>query len=438
MMNREQNTGQQAKAAGAEAPPQSVGAVLRHRRAELGLSLDEVSRHLHIRQSHLEALERNDFDALPGRPYVIGFMKAYAAFMGLDGPGLALEYCKNHQKDPTEKLYMPQVRDGDAGHVSWPALLLVGCAFLGLAYGGWYFFNPSPQVAQGVVSDTVAAANGPDDSALASAEGPVASPASPVAAHPVPAAASQANPSGLPPENGTAPLFPNAPTSASNNGSNGVSASDIQKAKATADRLAGDQSGAANQTGAMADTLGFSRHYDHFTLEAHGRSWVSVRDKTGHVRFAHVMHKGEHWVGPAEGAPYTIRAANGSQFTLKAGGADSTEPSTAPLTTGASKRRLILTAEAIENGTLQQALDEPATTSTAAAVDEATNTAATAAAVSAESHMLQKEKTKPTPAKKPAKHPPEQRKRAWHVEEPVHTKPTPATPTNLAPTDLAP
>lgn len=62
-----------------------VGEILRRARMQKGLSVTEAATYLFIREQHLESLERSDFDALPGRVYVIGFVRTYAEFLGLDG-----------------------------------------------------------------------------------------------------------------------------------------------------------------------------------------------------------------------------------------------------------------------------------------------------------------------------------------------------------------
>ncbi len=62
-----------------------VGEILRRARLQMGVTIPQAEATLHIRASHLEALERSDFDALPGRVYVIGFIRTYAEFLSLDG-----------------------------------------------------------------------------------------------------------------------------------------------------------------------------------------------------------------------------------------------------------------------------------------------------------------------------------------------------------------
>ncbi len=61
-----------------------VGEILRRARIQHGLSISDAETHLHIRAQHLEALERSDFDSLPGQVYVIGFIRTYSEFLGLD------------------------------------------------------------------------------------------------------------------------------------------------------------------------------------------------------------------------------------------------------------------------------------------------------------------------------------------------------------------
>ena len=62
----------------------SVGQILHDARLRLNENISEVSRTLKIRQVYLEALESNNFDQLPGKIYVIGFIKAYAKYLELD------------------------------------------------------------------------------------------------------------------------------------------------------------------------------------------------------------------------------------------------------------------------------------------------------------------------------------------------------------------
>lgn len=63
---------------------QGVGHMLRHAREARKISIEEVSRQLRISAQQVDAIEKEDFDALPGRTFVRGFVRNYANLMQLD------------------------------------------------------------------------------------------------------------------------------------------------------------------------------------------------------------------------------------------------------------------------------------------------------------------------------------------------------------------
>ncbi len=62
-----------------------VGEILRRTRVHYGQSLEDVESVLRIRAQQLGAIENGKLDELPGRVYAIGFVRAYAEYLGLDG-----------------------------------------------------------------------------------------------------------------------------------------------------------------------------------------------------------------------------------------------------------------------------------------------------------------------------------------------------------------
>lgn len=62
-----------------------VGEILRRTRQHYNQSLTDVEGILRIRAVQLQALEDGRIDLLPGRVYAIGFVRAYAEYLGLDG-----------------------------------------------------------------------------------------------------------------------------------------------------------------------------------------------------------------------------------------------------------------------------------------------------------------------------------------------------------------
>jgi cytoskeletal protein RodZ len=61
-----------------------LGELLRETRESKGISLAEVEEVTRIRQQFLQALEEEDFAALPGEVFTRGFLRNYAMYLGLD------------------------------------------------------------------------------------------------------------------------------------------------------------------------------------------------------------------------------------------------------------------------------------------------------------------------------------------------------------------
>ena len=60
---------------------EELGAALRAKREERGLSLENVSERLKISTSHLDALEKGDLSGMPHTAYAKGFLRSYASLM---------------------------------------------------------------------------------------------------------------------------------------------------------------------------------------------------------------------------------------------------------------------------------------------------------------------------------------------------------------------
>jgi len=71
--------------------PHSVGERLRQARETAGLTLDQVASQTRIPTRHLHHIEREEWDALPAITYCVGFVRAYANAVGLDGAELSRE-----------------------------------------------------------------------------------------------------------------------------------------------------------------------------------------------------------------------------------------------------------------------------------------------------------------------------------------------------------
>lgn len=81
---------QKAEPGGSEAL--RVGEELRDARLALGYSVEEMAARLRIRRPYLDALEEGRTGDLPGLAYVLGFVRSYAAALGLDAEEMARRY----------------------------------------------------------------------------------------------------------------------------------------------------------------------------------------------------------------------------------------------------------------------------------------------------------------------------------------------------------
>ena len=86
---------------------ESLGNKLKTAREERGLSFDYISRETNISTRYLEALEKEDFSPFPGEPYVLGFLKNYGEYLGLNPEELQSLYNSlkmREQPVPVEQL----------------------------------------------------------------------------------------------------------------------------------------------------------------------------------------------------------------------------------------------------------------------------------------------------------------------------------------------
>ncbi len=164
----------------ADNPLETVGQDLRKARQCKGEDLAQIAAILKIRKGHLEALEESEFDALPGKTYTVGFVRAYASYLGLDGVQ-CVERVKAEiagrieGKDGSGQVSVPEEQKLPQGWLVLAAVLLVA-----IAYGGYYFItsaNRAAVPATQAVPARLQAAAAPPPAAPVPAAAPESSPA---------------------------------------------------------------------------------------------------------------------------------------------------------------------------------------------------------------------------------------------------------------------
>src|SRR6185437_4794731 len=107
-----------------ETPLESVGQDLRAARLRRGDDLATVSKALKIRKDHLEALEEDRLEALPGRTYAVGFVRTYADYLGLDAVQSVERYKAEIAGRTEEREPPPYADEAEERHLPYGWLFL--------------------------------------------------------------------------------------------------------------------------------------------------------------------------------------------------------------------------------------------------------------------------------------------------------------------------
>ena len=86
-----------------EASFAAVGQTLKSRRELLGLSIEDIEQHTHLRIRYLKAMEAGDLDGLPSPVQGRGMLKNYANFLSLDSDQLLLRFADGLQVRRVER-----------------------------------------------------------------------------------------------------------------------------------------------------------------------------------------------------------------------------------------------------------------------------------------------------------------------------------------------
>jgi cytoskeletal protein RodZ len=139
-------------------PPTPFGDQLKREREMRGVSLEEISAATRISTRFLEALEKEQWDQLPGGVFRRGFIRSVARFLGLDGDALISEY-------------ELQTQDNSPGHTSvgassdiprnYRAAAVAVGILAALLAGGWFTYEHyAPEIHAGLHKQQPAPATG--------------------------------------------------------------------------------------------------------------------------------------------------------------------------------------------------------------------------------------------------------------------------------------
>jgi cytoskeleton protein RodZ len=127
------------------------GAVLRQRREELGLSLNDLAASTRVRKTYLQALEEENLQMLPGAAYTVGFLRIYARQLGLPvepllaalaGDGTLEDHAARHALGGD----LPRGARKAKGKRKTGKVLLLVLILLLLAVAGYLYYRQSAQL----------------------------------------------------------------------------------------------------------------------------------------------------------------------------------------------------------------------------------------------------------------------------------------------------
>jgi len=165
----------------------AFGDRLRREREMRGITLDEITESTKISRRHLEALESDHFDQLPGGVFNKGFVRAYARFLGIDEDQAVADYsaASNEQPEPENKfpleIHEEPKRDLNPRRSKVPLVFAVAAlAGVLVGYGFWTkskphapaAVEPQPTASATAVNEPKAQAPVPQSESSSSSEAP--------------------------------------------------------------------------------------------------------------------------------------------------------------------------------------------------------------------------------------------------------------------------
>lgn len=93
-----------------------IGSLLREKRLELSLTIEEVAVHTMIRAQMLQEIESGKLERLPEPIYIQGLLLRYAKFLGFDGRAIAQDFPVSQKKFVLKQLwfnlfdYLPRIK----------------------------------------------------------------------------------------------------------------------------------------------------------------------------------------------------------------------------------------------------------------------------------------------------------------------------------------
>ncbi|HVO13585.1 MAG TPA: helix-turn-helix domain-containing protein [Alphaproteobacteria bacterium] len=277
---------------------QRVGVFLRETRQARGLSVEDVSTVLRIRESHIGAIEDGRFRDLPGSTYATGFVRSYARYLDLDETAVVERFKDEVAAVEAEaELVLPYATR--ERRFPSPALLVASVLVAVVVYGAWHILSGAEQKG-GPAADVAA--------------GSTESPASPAAGGGAGAGAADTNTGDnagaggatVVPADQTEPTGDKAPAKPANDKASfdlRGGAVDLASVTPAVPVLPVDpevleaDAAFAGIYASQPERMQQSR--PHVLVRALNDSWIQLSDASGGPMYSHILRKGEDFAVPS-------------------------------------------------------------------------------------------------------------------------------------------
>jgi cytoskeletal protein RodZ len=287
-----------------------IGDMLKREREKRGDDLQQIADYLCIRRVFLEALENNRYDELPADAYVIGFLRSYALFLGLDGNEAIDRYRKEmtgRRRRPELTVPMPITE----GRTPSAAILAAAAVAALIIYAVWYGLSSTDRTevsaaAPPPVAATDATTTATDVTTMSATNPPTATTMEPMATSSPLSALTTAVSAAT---SGTSPAAttPIANNSAPAPATTATTAPTPLETPTTTDQAAKTEAPAEPMPHVFGDVSG-----SRIAIRAEKESWVLVTDEKGRTVFDRVLKPGDvYHVPDIDNLALTVGNSNG-------------------------------------------------------------------------------------------------------------------------------
>lgn len=117
----------------------NVGSILSEARRQKGVDVAQVEQETNIERVYIEALENNEYQKIPAEAYIIGFLRNYSEYLGLNSDDVIRQYknLKTEDSDVPQEILLPKRKMGAGVKIFvfvFLSLFIIGVVYLTLAF----------------------------------------------------------------------------------------------------------------------------------------------------------------------------------------------------------------------------------------------------------------------------------------------------------------